>query len=230
MPTPDADTVDPTIPSTTPPGPTAEPAPADPTEHGAPVDDAPRDAAEAAYRAGNAIDPDRIILVPPFDPGPPMRHPDGAWAMLITEIDTTAEGTETTAPNPYAGVPVAFFTGMWIRQQPAIASFTGDLVLRFAPPSRTGTPRWQAAHVDIEMLLAANDRWQRVGLWLSADAQWPYLVVPTARAVMALSVAAVEGTGISLEGEQHNGWHQCHLEDGRSLADVRAASYAEQAR
>ena len=54
-----------------------------------------------------------------------------------------------------------------------------------ARPTRpTRLPRDHAT--DVEMLLAYQGRWQRVGQWRGLDDGWPSLIAPTAAAVMGL--------------------------------------------
>lgn len=134
---------------------------------------APKPHDEAAVRAWEGLPPDTMILAPAFAP-PPMRCADDAWAMLVTAVDIIG------AEDPARAGEVALFAGEWVAEQPPADSVhDGDLVVRLTQLSRD--------HVtDVEMLLAYQGRWQRVGQWRALDEGWPSLVAPTAVAVMGL--------------------------------------------
>ncbi|WP_232376418.1 restriction system modified-DNA reader domain-containing protein [Amycolatopsis aidingensis] len=132
---------------------------------------------EASTRAWEGLPPDTIILAPASS-APPMRCPDDVWAMLVSAVDIIGD------TDPDRAGEVALFTGHWVPQQPpANDLYEGDLVVRLHHPADP-LPRDDAA--DIEMLLAYQGRWQRVGRWCGLDDHWPRLVAPTAAAVMGL--------------------------------------------
>lgn len=133
---------------------------------------------EATIRAWEGLPPDTMILAPAFA-APPMRCPDNVWAMLVTAVDIISDADR-------AG-EVALFTGTWVPEQPpADILYDGDLVLRLTHPADPTYPLPRDHATDVEMLLAYQGRWQRVGQWRGIDSSWPNIVAPTAAAVMGL--------------------------------------------
>jgi len=144
----------------------------------------PRD--DATMRVREALPPDTMILAPAFVP-PPMRCPDDMWAMLVTAVDIIADA------DPDRAGQAALFTGVWAPQQPpADGLHDGDLVVRLVPPDNLTGPPPREPVTDVEMLLAYQGRWQRVGQWHGIDDRWPSVVAPTAAAVMSLHCDATE--------------------------------------
>jgi hypothetical protein len=127
-----------------------------------------------------------MIVVPEFTT--PMRLPERTWAMLVVAVDII----DDTEPDRVGEVEL--FAGSWVPEQPpADGPYDGDLVLRLACPSPPGpTYEWHLEHTDIEMLLAYQGCWQRIGLWCGVDDRWPRLVAPTAASVMGLHSDAAE--------------------------------------
>ena len=78
--------------------------------------------------------------------------------------------------------------------------YDGDLVVRLIHPTDPAYPSPRDHAADVELLLAHQGRWQRVGQWFGIDDRWPLIVGPTAAAVMALhcdlteAVAGFEAT------------------------------------
>jgi hypothetical protein len=135
---------------------------------------------EATMRAWEGLPPDTMILAPAFA-APPMRCPDDVWAMLVTAVDIISDA------DPDRAGEVALFTGSWVREQPpADRLYDGDLVVRLTHPADPTYPLPRDHAADVEMLLAYQGRWQRVGHWCGVDDRWPRLVAPTAAAVMGL--------------------------------------------
>jgi hypothetical protein len=64
--------------------------------------------------------------------------------------------------------------------------YDGDLVVRLTHPADPTCPLPRDHAADVEVLLAYQGRWQRVGQWCGVDDGWPSLVAPTAAAVMGL--------------------------------------------
>lgn len=88
---------------------------------------------EAAIREWEGLPPDTLILAPAFDP-PPMRCPDGVWAMLVAGVEIVRD-----ADPDWAG-EVALFAGCWVPDQPPAGGlFDGDLVASFEV-GRAGLP------------------------------------------------------------------------------------------
>jgi hypothetical protein len=135
---------------------------------------------EVTMRAWEGLPPDTMILAPAFT-APPMRCPDGVWAMLVTEVDITSD-----ADPGHTDDEVALFTGCWVPEQSPASLYDGDLVVRLTRPADPTYPLPRDHATDVEMLLAYRGRWQRVGQWRGADDSWPSLVAPTAAAVMGL--------------------------------------------
>ncbi|MDT8916056.1 hypothetical protein [Amycolatopsis sp. PS_44_ISF1] len=101
---------------------------------------------EAMMRARGALPPDTMILAPAFTP-PPMRRPDGVWAMLVTAVDIIGD------TDSDSGEEVALFAGQWVSDKPPADDFyDGDLVVRLTDPidSTYQSPREHVA--DVEML------------------------------------------------------------------------------
>ncbi|WP_285491551.1 hypothetical protein [Amycolatopsis taiwanensis] len=127
-----------------------------------------------------------MILAPAFDP-PPMRCPDGVWAMLVAAVDIIS-GTD-----PDRAGEVALFAGCWVPDQPpADGLYDGDLVVRLTNPACPTYPLPYNHVADVEMLLAYHGRWQCVGRWCGVDDRWPHIVAPAAAAVMGLHGALCE--------------------------------------
>jgi hypothetical protein len=155
------------------------PASPDPATGAAPVD------GEAVLRDWEGLPSEAMILVPTFRT--PMRLPERTWAMLVLAVDIVGD----TDPD-HAG-EVELFAGSWVAEQhPARGLYDGDLVVRLTHPAGPTSPHLRGDAVDVEMLLASDGRWQRVGLWRGADEQWPRVVAPTAAAVMGLHSDATE--------------------------------------
>jgi hypothetical protein len=120
--------------------------------------------------------------------------------MLVVAVDIVGDDTD-----PDRAGEVALFAGQWVaRQPPADDLYDGDLVVRLTHPA---DPTYALARelpcdhaADVEMLLARDGRWQRVGQWFGVDDRWPLVVAPTAAAVMGLhcelreAVAGFEAT------------------------------------
>ena len=136
--------------------------------------------ANVLWREG--LPPDAIVLAPSVAVTP-MRQPANAWAMLVLAVDVLDE------TDPDRQGEVALFAGCWLLEQPHAATCEGDLVLLLREPDAASPPNDQ---VDVEMLLAHGDRWQRVGEWKRMDTRWPWAVAATAAAIMGLQVEATE--------------------------------------
>ena len=152
----------------------------------------PRD--EATLRAREGLPPDTMILAPAFTP-PPMRCPDDVWAMLVLAVNIIGD------TDPDREGEVALFAGQWVGDQPpADDQYDGDLVVRLTHPTDPTYPSPRDHAADIEMLLAHQGRWRRVGQWFGIDDRWPLIVAPTAAAMMGLhcdlseAVAGFEAT------------------------------------
>lgn len=147
---------------------------------------------EASMREWLGLPADSPILAPDFAT-PPLRCPNGVWAMLVVAVNIAIE-------TDRAG-EVAVFAGGWIETQPpADDLYDGDLVLRLTPVIDPKYPFDRATTTDVEMLLAHHGSWQRVGQWRGLDVHWPLIIAPTAAAVMGLhrdlseAVAGVQAT------------------------------------
>jgi hypothetical protein len=152
----------------------------------------PRD--EATLRAREGLPPDTMILAPAIT-SPPMRCPDDMWAMLVLAVNIIGDN------DPDRAGEVALFAGQWVGDQPpADDQYDGDLVVRLTHPTDPTYPSPRDHAADIEMLLAHQGRWRRVGQWFGIDDRWPLIVAPTAAAVMGLhcdlseAVAGFEAT------------------------------------
>jgi hypothetical protein len=81
----------------------------------------------------------------------------------------------------------------WVPQQPPADSlYDGDLVVRLTHPADPTYPLPRDHAADVEMLLAYQGSWRRVGQWFGIDDGWPGVVAPTAAAVMGLHGDATE--------------------------------------
>ncbi len=115
----------------------------------------------------------------------PMRLPESAWAMLVLAVNVIDD------TDPDREGEVALFAGTWLSEQSPADLCGGDLVLVLTEPDDE-LP--QADRVDVEMLFAYRNRWQRVGEWAALDARWPWTVALTTAAIMNLHTDAVEAT------------------------------------
>lgn len=138
-------------------------------------------------RAWEGLPPDAMILSPVFGP-PPMRCPDNAWAMLVTAVDIISD-----LDSDHAG-EVALFAGTWMHEQPSLDSslYDGDLVVRLSAPAAPSYALTRKRTTDVEMLLAYQGHWHRIGQWRGIGKSWPSIVAPTAAAVMGLHGDATE--------------------------------------
>jgi hypothetical protein len=153
----------------------------DPTTAAADID------GESALRDWEGLPPQAMILVPTF--AAPMRLPEHTWAMLVLAVDIVGD------TEPERAGEVELFAGSWVSERPPAELYDGDLVVRLDCPSPQGpTYEWHMQHTDIEMLLAYQGQWQRVGQWCGLDDRWPRVIAPTAAAVMGLHVDATEAT------------------------------------
>jgi hypothetical protein len=144
----------------------------------------PRD--DASIWAWEGLPPDTLTLVPTVAP-PPMRCPDDVWAMLVTAVDIISDA------DPDRADEVVLFAGTWVPEQPPADSlYDGDLVVCLTHPAEPTYPLPRDHATDVEMLLAYQGRWQRVGQWHGIDDRWPGIVAPTAAAVMGLHSDATE--------------------------------------
>lgn len=129
---------------------------------------------------------DAIVLVPSCGP-PPMHTPDHAWAMLVLAVDIIDDGEPDTDGR------AVLFAGTWLTDQPPADLHNGDLVIRLSPPRHDGgLPAGDEHGADVAMLLAHRGQWSVVGRWSGLDERWPWVLAPTAAAVMGLSVDAAE--------------------------------------
>lgn len=144
---------------------------------------------EAVLRDWEGLPPEARILVPAFSTL--MRLPDHAWAMLVLAVDIVDETVGDSDPD--RACEVDLFAGSWVPEQPpADGLYDGDLVVRLTHPADPASALPRENTADVEMLLAYEGRWQRVGLWRGVDERWPRVVGPTAAAVMGLHSDAAE--------------------------------------
>ncbi|KAA2253292.1 hypothetical protein F0L68_33310 [Solihabitans fulvus] len=136
---------------------------------------------EASAREWQGLPPDALILAPVSATATPMRSPDGVWGMLVLAVDIIGD------TDPDRAGEVALFAGQWVADQPsADDQYDGDLVVRLTHPTDLTYPSPRDHAVDVEMLLAHQGRWRRVGQWFGVDDRWPLIVAPTAATVMGL--------------------------------------------
>jgi hypothetical protein len=149
------------------------------------------------------LPPDAVILAPSVA-ATPMRQPDNTWALLVLAADVL----DDTHLNRYGDV--VLFVGSWLPDQPPAAGCEGDLVLVLTAPEGESPPQ---DRVDVDMLLAHDNRWMRVGEWQGMDPRWPWPVARTAAAMMGLHVEATETAGADLPprgttaGRSLQGWN-----------------------
>ncbi|MFI6098202.1 hypothetical protein ACIA8G_21790 [Lentzea sp. NPDC051213] len=144
----------------------------------------PRD--ETAFREWVGLPPDSLIMVPTFATAPPMRLPEKVWAMVVVALDIAND------TDPDRTGAVALFAGQWVPEQPSADLHDGDLVVRLTHPTEPTDPLLGDHAVDVDMLLAYQGRWQRVGHWRGVNDHWPRMIAPTAAAVMGLHTDAAE--------------------------------------
>lgn len=146
---------------------------------------APQPCDEAAMRSLFGLPADAMILTPPFTPVP-LRLPDQVWAMQVVAVDVFG------AVDADRVGEAELFAGRWVHDQPPHDLYDGDVVVRLTRPADPTYPLLRDYAVDVEMLMAYHDRWQRVGQWRGVDHHWPKLVAPTAAAVMFLHTDLVK--------------------------------------
>jgi hypothetical protein len=145
---------------------------------------------EASVREWRGLPTDALILAPASATATPMRSPDGTWAMLVVAVDIIGD------TDPDRAGEVALFAGRWVGDQPpADDQYNGDLVVRLIHPTDPTYPSPRGHAADVEMLLAHQGRWRRVGQWFGVDDRWPLIVAPTAAAVMGLHCDLSEAVG-----------------------------------
>jgi hypothetical protein len=134
-------------------------------------------------RDWEGLPPGAMILVPAFTA--PMRLPEQAWAMLVLAVDIVGD------TDPDRAGEVELFAGAWVPELPPADLYDSDLVVRLTQSEGAAYPLPRNHAVDVGMLLARRGRWQLVGRWCALDERWPWLVEPTAAAVMGLHLDAV---------------------------------------
>jgi len=125
---------------------------------------------------------DTVILAPPLAPTP-MRLPEDTWAMLVVAVDIF------NLTDPGREDDIALFAGAWVVEQPSAELAEGDLVVVLTAPEGESPER---DVVDVELLLAHQHHWRRVGFWASLDARWPWTIAPTIAAITELHTDAAE--------------------------------------
>lgn len=191
------DDTTPAIAETAPDGAVDRPRPEPTPEHTAAPTEPSRPQDEVSIREWRGLPTDALILAPTAATATatPMRSPDGVWAMLVVAVDIIGD------TDPDRAGEVALFAGHWVGEQPpAVDQYDGDLVVRLIHPTDPTYPSPHDHATDVEMLLAHQGRWRRVGQWFGVDDRWPLIVAPTAAAVMELhcdlaeAVAGFEAT------------------------------------
>lgn len=157
------------------------------------VDDAVDEAREAAlvmFRHREGLDPDAVILAPPFPVTPVLRMPPHAWALEVDDVDLfAAPGDPDVAPE------VAVFVGHWGRNPDPTGAHPTGVVVRLKPTSGDTDPlRHHDAdpdealaggrRVDVTALRVVQGVWRQVGRWPAAGADWPRVVAPTIATVL----------------------------------------------
>ena len=137
-------------------------------------------------RTWAGLPPDAMILAPHLTAIVPRRQPVGIWGMLVLAVDIVGD------TDPDRAGELALFAGSWIPEQPPADLHDGDLVVRLTHREPPNYHQRRDNSLDIEMLLARQSRWQRVGCWYRANDRWPWLVASTAAAVMGLSADSGE--------------------------------------
>jgi hypothetical protein len=146
------------------------------TDNAQPSGDATHIDGEAALRDWEGLPPDTNILVPAFTT--PMRQPEKTWALLVQAVDIATDHDREQE--------LELVAGSWLTDQPPADLHDGDLVVRITPVDDA------VVAVDLEMLLARDGGWQRVGVWPRLGSAWPAILGPTAAAVMGLSTCLAE--------------------------------------
>jgi len=152
------------------------------------------------------LPPDAVILAPSVAAAP-MRQPENTWALLVLAADVLDD------TDPDREGEVALFAGCWLPDQPHAALREGDLVLVLTAPDGESPPNDE---VDLEMLLAHDSRWVRVGEWEGMSPRWPWSVAMTATAIMGLHVEATEAAPLPSDtttGRPLRGWGDGGLVD-----------------
>ncbi|OXM59550.1 hypothetical protein [Amycolatopsis vastitatis] len=130
--------------------------------------------------------PNDIVLAPADHPIP-VRCPEDFQAILLTEIDIVDDFDLDRDGD------VLHMTGRWLTTLPTPDErHDGDLVVVLHEPTTPPASCDAARHVDIEMRLVNGNRWQQVGIWTGVNSDWPYLIAPTAAAIMGLHTDILE--------------------------------------
>lgn len=135
----------------------------------------------ADLRAWEGLSRDSAVLI--ADGGilaAPMRIPPGAWALLVTAADRSADTGK-----------VVLFAGHWCEHDYPATGCDGDLILQLAPPAPPGD---EAEAVQVRLAVAERGRWMPAGTWPRLGHDWPGVVAPAAAAVMGTYIDAMEAS------------------------------------
>ncbi|APU15287.1 MULTISPECIES: hypothetical protein [Actinoalloteichus] len=108
--------------------------------------------------------------VPPSPP--PMGMPADAEGLLITCVDVDTTSTNLT-------VEPILFEAHWLHTLRPARDVEGDVVIRVHTTASD-------THVDIELLVAYQGRWEQAGVWNGLDTTWPVYVARTVSLIMRL--------------------------------------------
>ncbi|PWW53130.1 hypothetical protein DFQ13_116120 [Actinokineospora spheciospongiae] len=125
---------------------------------------------------------DTVILAP-SSTTTPMRMPEDRWAMLVVAVDVVSH------TDPDREDDIVLFAGVWVAEQPSAEFCDGDLVVVLTAPEDESS---DSDVVNVELLLAHEQRWRRVGFWALLDAHWPWTTAPTVAAIIELHTDASE--------------------------------------
>lgn len=121
---------------------------------------------------------------------PPLRAPENMWGLYVAT---------NNAADHDGMAPETILTGRWSPQR---LPTDGKFVVRLtepahhqcADPASTAPQDVDAhvgSHVDVELLLAFQDRWERVGVWRRCGHDWPHQVMSSVRATASLYEALI---------------------------------------
>jgi hypothetical protein len=131
---------------------------------------------EPVLRDWEGLPADANILFPAY--ATPMRMPERSVGLLVQAVDINQNDDDEDE--------LELFAGSWMPEHSPADLLDGDLAVRITPRDDT------AVAADVEMLLAHDGCWRRVGAWLHLDSTWPAIVSATAAVVMGLSTDIVE--------------------------------------
>lgn len=118
---------------------------------------------------------------------PLLRAPAGAWGLRIIAADVAVDTGR-----------LVLFAALPLSNQPDARIHDGDVVVRLlADPV---VPDESRMVVDVEVLLARDGAWSRVGAWTGLDSDWPHHIATIVARSMGCDPSPIPGTALTPRG------------------------------